>query len=499
MSDELAYTSQFRRRRAAREQLEAPYTPVSSYLRQSPPAPPSGAQYVRWVQDSLNRILGLRLAVDGVAGTQTRSAIRSFQERSGLAVDGIVGPQTDAKLRAALGSRASLAPRALGGTAPGLAAAPRSLPSPCGNPTPVPCSPTVIDHFAKAKAAVEPAHEGSYRAAIASLATCIATGLRGLLASGVIRIVGHTSTEGSTVSNDTLGQARADQVAADLEAALLAQGLTVSTFFVAPVDGVVFLRAETRGESSLRIKPERTEEDRRKNRRVEIDPSGLFRKPPGPAPAPAEIDTLIAEVRKALGSLPLGRAGIVLPTAARFLDPTEQSVAMTEYRGSLDFTKILITDGLGYGGTNFTVAMQLSTGWHVAMNMGSLRCWAPAPYSTTLVHELAHAWQSQHHGTDPRAFMVNSVKCQAKATALSKATGKAYDAYAYVPGKAFGDYGSEQIAQQVQHHFTGRGRPTPAVVATIQAATPNSPVAANAASLTVVAALELGAPGVIPP
>jgi putative peptidoglycan binding protein len=493
VNEDLAYTSQFRRRRAAREQLEATYGPGSSYLLPAPPAPSSGTQYVRWVQDSLNRILGLRLSVDGVVGTQTRSAIRSFQERNGLMVDGIVGPQTDAKLRAALASRA------LGAATPSLAAAPRSLPSPCGSPTPVPCSPTVIDHFAQAKPVVEPAHGGSYNAAIAGLATCIAAGLRGFLASGVIRIVGHTSSEGSPGGNDALGQARADRVTDDLKAALLAQGLSVATFFVAPVDGVVFLRAETRGESSLRITPERTEEDRKKNRRVEIDPAALFRKPPGPAPAPAEIDTLIAEVRKTLGSLPLGKAGIVLPTAARFLDPAEQSVAMTEYRGSLDFTKILITDGLGLFGAKFTVAAQLSTGWHVAMNMGSLRCWAPSPFSASLIHELAHAWQSQHHPTDPTAFMTNSVKCQAKAMALSKATGKPHSGYAYVSGKAFGEYGSEQIAQQVQHHFTGRGRPTPVVPSTIQAATPNAPVTDNATSLTVVVALELGAAGVVSP
>jgi hypothetical protein len=49
--------------------------------------------YTKWVQKSLNRILGLRLAVDGIPGTQTRSAIRSFQQRYGLPVTGIPGPQ----------------------------------------------------------------------------------------------------------------------------------------------------------------------------------------------------------------------------------------------------------------------------------------------------------------------------------------------------------------------------------------------------------------------
>lgn len=54
--------------------------------------------YIRWVQRSLNKIMRLRLAEDGIAGPQTRSAIRSFQQRYGLAVDGVVGPITEAAL-----------------------------------------------------------------------------------------------------------------------------------------------------------------------------------------------------------------------------------------------------------------------------------------------------------------------------------------------------------------------------------------------------------------
>jgi hypothetical protein len=42
--------------------------------------------------------MGLNLAVDGDAGPQTRSAIRSFQQRVGLTVDGKVGPMTEAQL-----------------------------------------------------------------------------------------------------------------------------------------------------------------------------------------------------------------------------------------------------------------------------------------------------------------------------------------------------------------------------------------------------------------
>jgi peptidoglycan hydrolase-like protein with peptidoglycan-binding domain len=59
------------------------------------------AAYVRWGQQSLNRVLGLQLAVDGISGPKTRSAVRSFQRRAGLTVDGLVGPQTERALVAA--------------------------------------------------------------------------------------------------------------------------------------------------------------------------------------------------------------------------------------------------------------------------------------------------------------------------------------------------------------------------------------------------------------
>jgi peptidoglycan hydrolase-like protein with peptidoglycan-binding domain len=62
----------------------------------------SSRDYIRWVQQSLNQILGQRLAVDGVSGPLTRDAIRTFQQRKGLTVDGIVGPITEAAIYDAL-------------------------------------------------------------------------------------------------------------------------------------------------------------------------------------------------------------------------------------------------------------------------------------------------------------------------------------------------------------------------------------------------------------
>ena len=55
-------------------------------------------EYIRWVQQSLNHIMGLRLKVDGSLGSQTRSAIRRFQQQRGLRVDGAVGSQTEQAL-----------------------------------------------------------------------------------------------------------------------------------------------------------------------------------------------------------------------------------------------------------------------------------------------------------------------------------------------------------------------------------------------------------------
>jgi peptidoglycan hydrolase-like protein with peptidoglycan-binding domain len=65
----------------------------------------NSAAYRRWVQASLNKVLGTRLTIDGIAGVQTRNAIRSFQKRRGLTPTGVVGSQTEAALIGAAASR----------------------------------------------------------------------------------------------------------------------------------------------------------------------------------------------------------------------------------------------------------------------------------------------------------------------------------------------------------------------------------------------------------
>lgn len=75
--------------------IREPYALVSEPY---PGGTEAGSERVRWLQDSLNRIMGLRLMVTGIMGPETRSAIRSFQKQKGLPVTGFVGPDTEKAL-----------------------------------------------------------------------------------------------------------------------------------------------------------------------------------------------------------------------------------------------------------------------------------------------------------------------------------------------------------------------------------------------------------------
>lgn len=65
--------------------------------------------------------LGYSVAVDGVAGPKTKTALQAFQRGRGLAVDGVVGPQTIKALQAAIAERTEPKPQPPAPSLPGFA------------------------------------------------------------------------------------------------------------------------------------------------------------------------------------------------------------------------------------------------------------------------------------------------------------------------------------------------------------------------------------------
>jgi hypothetical protein len=143
----------------------------------------------------------------------------------------------------------------------------------------------------------------------------------------------------------------------------------------------------------------------------------------------------------------------------------------------------------------------------VVLNLGPKGFNDPAASNkATLVHELAHAWQSQHH-PDPWAFMYNSWRCHHEAWEATvrswgnrtrRALGQTRDLtvwthyseaspYAWVPRKQFADYGCEQIAQQVQDSLFRAGKAVPrtsdAILWHMRRVPPGKPDPANIRSL----------------
>lgn len=161
----------------------------------------SSKEFIRWVQTALNKILGLRLAVDGIAGPATRSAIRSFQQQRRLTVDGIVGPQTEAALKAALGGTTAPSTGALTTTTPS-----RRLGTRCD----------VLDNFDFDREQIKAEH----RTKLAALARNLIRSQRSRQPIRSVSVVGHTDPVGDDAYNFALGARRAKQVADELRRTL---------------------------------------------------------------------------------------------------------------------------------------------------------------------------------------------------------------------------------------------------------------------------------------
>lgn len=173
----------------------------------------SSPDYTRWVQSSLNRVMGLRLAVDGIAGPATRSAVRSFQQRKGLAVDGIVGPNTE---RALIAAGAPRPPAAVSATATG-GGSPSSLPPQCSTVSRTNChvlyfgldkdlpTPPVPNRPARTD---RDAHEDK----LFEIAERVIHSWETSQPVNSLLVLGHASPEGTDVYNYDLAMRRAENV-----------------------------------------------------------------------------------------------------------------------------------------------------------------------------------------------------------------------------------------------------------------------------------------------
>jgi hypothetical protein len=137
---------------------------------------------------------------------------------------------------------------------------------------------------------------------------------------------------------------------------------------------------------------------------------------------------------------------------------------------------ILLSDATGAGGRPFTVAVTFPGGpaggvTFVVVNAGTF-----TPARDLLIHELTHAWQSQH-ALDPQQFMVNSVESQTIAGSLNL-LGADASAYYFLPGRSFGLYGAEQIACQVEKGVS-------AIVSSVRSLPPFVPHPGNVLGLSV--------------
>lgn len=143
-----------------------------------------------------------------------------------------------------------------------------------------------------------------------------------------------------------------------------------------------------------------------------------------------------------------------LPRLRPYAGSPEEAIGKSVYGASIDSSTVYLSDKTGLDNRAFTLAIPATalTAAQQIMNVGPPK---PGPtYHDTIVHELAHVWQSQH-ATSPTQYMVNAVESQGLAEAANRLLKvKSYSAYGYRPGKKFNEYAAEQIAEQCENGET---------------------------------------------
>jgi outer membrane protein OmpA-like peptidoglycan-associated protein len=226
-------------------------------------------QQVRWIQESLNKVLGLKLTVDGIMESQTRSAVRSFQRKHRLLADGIVGPAT---IRALVSAGAN----------PPATTFPSDV---------IVAADARLDGFDFDKSNLKPSHIAD----IAKIADKIVKSWRDGKPFFTVKVVGHTDPEGSTQHNQALGLRRALAVRKELQNALKRKQRDL--YFK------VLVLASSRGENE-RVDISNTPRGNARNRRVEIFLSTKKLLPSKPKPKPKPKPPITTSTIDIYGSIP---------------------------------------------------------------------------------------------------------------------------------------------------------------------------------------------------
>ena len=130
----------------------------------------------------------------------------------------------------------------------------------------------------------------------------------------------------------------------------------------------------------------------------------------------------------------------------RTLTAAERTLIDGSYGASIDYSTVVLSDKTGAGGRAFVVAVPAPFGLGPTMQLVNI---GPSFTTHTMIHEMGHVWQSQHHSSATE-YMVNAIASQAAAEAANLMLKvSTFSAYGYVPGRAFSEYGAEQLAQQV--------------------------------------------------
>jgi hypothetical protein len=182
--------------------------------------------------------------------------------------------------------------------------------------------------------------------------------------------------------------------------------------------------------------------------------------------------TLLAQAFEKAGPGGLGASVTIGGLTVTQLEGSKwEKAARAVYGISLFYDRIFLSTAIGVSQRAFVVPVFVPVnpgfvipslpfgGWVQVLNVGQ------QPRRSTVIHELGHAWQSQHH-PEAMAYLKNCVACQAIALAENEVIGVIdssvksdqdwpvnfpMSAYAYIPGRPFGLYGGEQIAQQIRN------------------------------------------------